>query len=101
MRAGWFSDPEDARTTYRRKGALGILRQWGGEPTWNHSDNTGLVGTGLLQREAHVCDYRCKPVYPEWVTDEVLATALRASDAMQTARGSYHQREAARLKAER
>jgi hypothetical protein len=97
MRQGWFRDPEDSLTTYRRQGALGILRQWGGEPEWTHSDHT-YVEWG---RERHLCDDRCKVTYPEWVTDEVIQAALTASDVIQTARGKYHQRAASRLRAAR
>jgi len=94
FRRGWFSDPEDWHGTYRMEIALRLLRFVGIEPEWHHSDRTGTIGTGLLQREGHVCDDRCRPIWPEWVTDDIFDAAYRLADLIQTGRGAWHQTRA-------
>lgn len=92
VKRGDTVDIECHRTTYRLQKAKRLLAAGGIEATWDHSDRTGLVGTGLLQREGHVCDYRCKAVWPEYVTGAMFDLAYRLADEMQTEKGRFHQR---------
>lgn len=96
MRAGWFSDPECARTSYRRRYALGILKLWGGGPETLHHPE-GRCQLPRVQRvfsQDYSCDYRCTQVYPEWVTDEVIQAALNCAHTIQTQRGAFFRGEA-------
>lgn len=101
LRRGDTFDPECWRTTHRLRAGQSILAQAGVEHTWEHSDRKGVVGTGLLMREGHVCDDRCKAVWPEWATDEMFDLAYRLADEIQTERGSWNRREAWKAKEER
>lgn len=93
LKRGDTFDPECHRTTYRLGLARRLLAVDGIAPEWEHSDREGLVGTGLLQRTGHVCDDRCRAVWPEYVTDEVFDRAYALADALQSARGAHAQRE--------
>ena len=101
LKRGDTADPECHRMTYRLGVARSILRSQGIEVEWNHSEHTGVIGTGLLQRTGHVCDYRCKAVWPEWVTDEIFNTAFNLADQLQSERGANHQRAINKERAER
>jgi len=92
LKRGDTRDIECHRTTYRLQLARRILHGMSIEPTWDHSENTGVVGTGLLQREGHICDYRCKAQWPEWATGRLFDLAYQLADEEQTDRGNYHQR---------
>ena len=91
LRRGDTFDPECHRTTYRLQLGQRILAASGVEFHWDHGPNEGVVGTGLLQRTGHVCDYRCKAVWPAWATGEMFDRAYALADEVQTERGNWHQ----------
>jgi hypothetical protein len=103
LKRGDTFDIEDHRMTHRLRIARSILLSQQIGPTWEHGEGTGLVGTGLLQREGHVCDYRCKAVWPEWASDRMFNLAFSLADEIQEERGGYHRHNAsvAKMKRER
>lgn len=98
LKRAYRFDLEDHRMSHRLQVANSILRSLHIEPEWDHSDNRGLVGTGLLQREDHVCNDACSPIWPEWVSDEVFELAYRLADETQTERGAWHRAKASEAK---
>lgn len=93
VKRGDTRDPECHRTSHRLRVAQAILADLGIEATWQHGPRVGLVGTGLMAREGHLCDGRCVAVWPEWVTGETFDVAYRLADETQAARGAWHQRQ--------
>lgn len=93
LKRGDTFDPECPRTSHRLKLALRILAVDNIVPEWDHSQNIGIIGTGLLQRDGHVCDYRCKAVWPEYATGTMFDLAYQLANEFQTERGRYHQRQ--------
>lgn len=95
LRAGRTHDYEDSRSTYRLQQAYGILAAAGVEPVRTHSDT--MAWDWATNRDRHVCDYRCKVTWPEWVTNDMLEAAYNLADAAQTARGAYNRRDIGRV----
>jgi hypothetical protein len=85
VKNGWFVDIECSRTTHRRQTAKGILKDLGIEGTWEHSDNMSVE----WGRSKHLCDHRCKIVWPEWVTDEMFDHAYYLADLEVTHQGAH------------
>ncbi len=73
-------DPECSRTTHRLRVGQKILSDLGLYVERKHSDRMGLVGTGLMQHEGHVCDDRCKAIWPEHITGETFVMAYRLAE---------------------
>jgi hypothetical protein len=96
LKRGDTFDPEDHRMTHRLGVAHRLLATMGAEPEWTHGGNFTQGPYGK-----HACCDKCKAAWPEWVTDEVFNKVYAAADAMQTARGNWHQAEINREQAAR
>lgn len=104
LKRGDTFDPECHRTTYRLGRAALILRQQGIEPTWTHRNMAGDTeqpGALWPGGPKHQCNYRCSCEWPPEVDGAVFDAAYRLADALQSARGAYHQREINRARSAR
>ncbi len=71
VKRGYTFDPECSRTTARYRATFAVLRSLGIESTVEHSSYTQAV-YGIPK---HVCNDKCKTVWPAEATDEVFQAA--------------------------
>ena len=94
LKRGTTYDPEDHRMTYRLGKARAILKGMGIEPTIEHDVDSDK---SPLHREYGCNEFRCKSVWPVWVTDKVFELAYALANEAQTRMGEYHRAEAWKL----
>jgi len=110
LRAGRTHDRDCWHASHRLALATQLLKAGGAEAVWpEHGEDCArtparLANTAFGWRDRVCCtcgrDSR-GPQWPAWVTNEMLAEAYDLADAMQTARGGWHQAEIDRKRRER
>lgn len=78
------------RAMERVRATRAIMVHLVGEPEIAHHDHAFPCKVDSLGRESHECDWRCKTVWPEWVTDEMFHLAARLACETATRRGAYN-----------
>jgi hypothetical protein len=86
IKSGDHGEGCEARAVTRLRTARSVLVGLVGEPEIAHHDHAFPA----KKDGSHECDSRCRPVWPEWVTDEMFERAVTLACDVVTRRGEYN-----------